>query len=54
MENKMTDEKAFEAVKDLVRYCYETGCLYCHFVDMTGNEINCDIGRPREWRIKDE
>lgn len=50
---KTTDEEAKKAMNTLIRYCLETGCLYCQFVDMDGPDIECDVRRPREWRIED-
>lgn len=54
MVNGVPDDKAVEAAKTLIQYCRDTGCLYCQFVDMDGPDIECDVRRPREWRLKDE
>lgn len=51
MNNVVSEEKAFEAAKTLIQYCRENGCLYCRFVDMDGPDIECKVGRPREWRL---
>lgn len=54
MDSKIYDDQAKEAAEKLIRYCEQTGCLYCRFVDMEGPDIDCDVRRPREWRIKDD
>lgn len=54
MDKKVTDENAVKAAETLIQYCRDTGCLYCRFVDMDGPDIECDVRRPREWRLKDE
>lgn len=50
---KTTDEEAKKAAKTLIRYCLETGCLYCQYVELDGQDIDCSVRRPREWRIED-
>ena len=50
----ISNEKANDAVKTLVRYCLESGCLYCQYCIMDGPDIECEVRRPREWRIDDE
>lgn len=52
MNNGVPEEKALEAAKTLIQYCRDTGCLYCRFVDMDGPDIDCQVRRPREWRIE--
>ena len=51
---KTTDEEAKKAAKTLIRYCLETGCLYCQYVELDGQDIDCSVRRPREWRIEDD
>ena len=49
----VSNEKAVDAVKTLIRYCEQTGCLYCEFCIMDGTDIECEVRRPREWRLKE-
>ena len=50
----ISNAEAAEARKKLIRYCEQTGCLYCEFCIMQGPDIECEVGRPREWRKENE
>lgn len=54
MDGGISDEKAKEAAKLLKRYCQESGCVYCAFSDLDGPDLECNVNRPREWRIEDD
>lgn len=54
IDKRITDKDAAEAAEKLVRYCVETGCLNCQFVEMDSPDIDCDVNRPREWSVKHE
>jgi len=54
MDHGIPDDKAREAAETLIQYCRDVGCLYCQFVDMEGPDIDCDVRRPREWRLKED
>lgn len=48
-----TDPDAIrKKAEEIKQYCIDTGCLYCEFCRDT-KTFDCDIGQPRNWRVKE-